>query len=370
MFIAVGTPPGQDGRADLSDIIKVTEDLAQWLDDYKVLAIRSTVPTGSVEIIRNLLNKDHEEGRDYDIVVNPEFLREGKGLQDFLSPDRIVIGTGFERARQVMRDVYGPIIQRTLSPPESKHKANNSGPVPLVETDVVSAQMIKYSSNAFLAARVSFINEVAGLCENVGADVTEVIRGIGYDPRIGHSYLSAGLGFGGPCIEKDLRALIGVAGDNGHDPVMLKAMLERNERQVKDIIAKMKRALDGSIAGKTIAALGLTFKAGTNDARNSLAVQVINQLAKQCASVRVYDPEAVIEDICLEAGVKVCNDAYEAVENADALAILTEWPSFAELDFKRIKGSMAKTRIVDGRNLLDPAKLRAAGFSYVGVGRP
>ncbi len=377
VFITVGTPPGPDGRADLSDIIKVTQDLALWLDVYKVLAIRSTVPTGSLEIIRSLLSQRRQEGRDYDIVVNPEFLREGKGLRDFLAPDRIVIGAASKRAKRMMREVYEPIIQGRVPLPEDEGQTGNSGLgsnpvpglVPVVETDVVSAQMIKYASNAFLAARVSFINEVAGLCENVGAGVTEVVRGIGYDPRIGHGYLEAGLGFGGPCIEKDLRALIGFAGDSGHDPLMLRAVLERNEKQVEEVVTKLERIIGDSLAGKTIAALGLTFKAGTNDARNSLAVKVVNLLTQKGACLRVYDPEVTRGDTELKPNVAWCANAYEAAENADALVILTEWPSFSELDYEKIRAKMASARIVDSRNLLDPAGLRANGFTYVGVGR-
>ena len=370
VFIAVGTPSLHDGTADLAHVIQVTEQLAQCINGYKLLVIKSTVPVGTVEIMRNILEREKEEGTDFDIVANPEFLREGKGLRDFFYPDRIVIGTSSGKARGIMRDVYEPIIHRSVSEMEHVSAPRVSGCVPVVETSLVSAQMIKYVNNAFLANRVSFINEAAALCEDVGADIREVTLGIGYDPRIGHSYLAAGLGFGGPCLEKDLRALISLAESNGHEPQLLKAVLDRNDRQMSEVVAKLKNMVGYPLYQKTVAAFGLAFKAETNDVRNSLALKVINRLEKEGASIRAHDPVAIPEVNGLGSHLALFDDPYMAVQDADALMILTEWPSFSTLDYQEIKARMASPCIVDARNLLDGAALRGMGFNYVGLGVP
>ena len=370
VIIAVGTPSLQNGQADLSHVIKVIEDLARCLNGYKVLAFKSTVPVGTVEIIRNTLTRDKEEGIDFDIVANPEFLREGKGLYDFFYPDRIVIGTSSEEAKAIMRDVYDPIINRRIPGMENMAAPPSTGPVPVIETGLVSAQMIKYASNAFLASRISFVNEVAGLCENVGADIQEVIRGMGYDPRIGHGYLTPGLGFGGPCLEKDLRALIGLGESDGHEPHLLRAVLKRNERQVSEVVAKLKHLVGYPLHQKTVAVYGLAFKAGTNDVRNSLALKVIDNLTKEGAIVQAHDPVVSLQAESLKSHMACYDDPYRAAQDADALMILTEWPSFNDLDYKKIKAIMACPLIVDGRNLLDASAIRKLGFTYVGIGLP
>ncbi len=370
VFIAVGTPAREDGQADLSQVIQVAEDLTRFIDSYKLIVIKSTVPVGTVELVRSILSRKKRESVDFDIVSNPEFLREGKGLYDFFYPDRIVIGTDSEKARQILQELYGPIRARTAHPPLAECDPRPKDPVPFVETDIASAQMIKYASNAFLAARISFINEIAGLCERVGADIREVARGMGYDPRIGPDYLEAGLGFGGPCLEKDLRALLRIAESNNYEPRLLRAVLDRNDQQLNEMITKVKQLVGYLLYKKIIAVFGLTFKPGTNDVRNSLALRLIEQLEREGAILHAHDPLAIPEARSLLPTLRCFDDPYEAATHAEALVITTDWPQFRELDFERLKREMAKPCIVDGRNLLEPEELRRLGFSYRGVGRP
>ena len=368
VFIAVGTPSLTDGQADLSQMRSVALQLADHLDGYKLIVIKSTVPVGTLELLRSCLSRDKKEGRDFDLAVNPEFLREGNGLHDFFFPDRIVIGASSENALRLMRSLYQPLILRQVSWENDEPRPDD--PVPVVETDPASAQMIKYSSNAFLAARISFINEIAELCGRVGADIGEVSRGMGYDPRIGHDYLQPSLGFGGPCLEKDLHALISLAQGNGHEPQLLNAVLARNERQTVGVIAKLKELCGEALDQKTLAVFGLAFKAGTNDVRNSPTLRVVDYLVKEGALIRAYDPVAIPEARAVRPDIVYCDDPYQAVEGADALLVLTEWPSFNDLDYARIKESMAFPRILDGRNLLDQNAITALGFTYAGIGRP
>ena len=364
VFVAVGTPSLEDGHADLSQVLRVFEGLEHCIDRYKLIAIKSTVPVGTVELGLEILSRSGKEGEDFDLVVNPEFLREGSGIRDFFYPDRIVVGACSDRARQLMRDLYNPLILDQVSCPEAGPRPKLSGPIPLVETDPASAQLIKYASNAFLAARISFINEIAGLCEEVSADIKEVSRGMGFDPRIGPAYLEAGLGFGGPCLEKDLRALMTIAQGTAYDTPLLQGVLERNQRQVEQVVIKLKGLTGGSLDGKNVGVFGAAFKAGTNDVRNSLALRVIDSLVAQGASVRVHDPKASVDG----PGILFFEDPYEAVSGVDALLVLTEWPSFKDLDYRQVKELMAAHCIVDARNLLDAQDLRSIGFTYVGVG--
>jgi UDPglucose 6-dehydrogenase len=366
VIISVGTPCLEDGQADLSQIIQVIEALEPCIDSYKLIVIKSTAPVGTVGLARSILSRHRQEGRDFDIVVNPEFLREGHGVNDFFHPDRIVVGSSSEKARKLMRDLYDPVIQGLVNWQDPDQKRDGSVPVPLVETDPASAQMIKYASNAFLAARISFINEIAGLCEMVNADVKEVSRGMGFDPRIGHAYLEAGLGFGGPCLEKDLRALMTIAEHNGYETQLLRAILQRNEQQIEQVMVKLRKLVGHLLYQKTVAVFGAAFKAGTDDVRNSLALKVIDRLEREGVVVRVHDPEARIPSL----NIVVCEDPYEAVSNADALLILTEWPCFRELDYREIKARMAHASILDARNLLNAKTLRQLGFTYVGIGSP
>jgi UDPglucose 6-dehydrogenase len=368
IFIAVGTPASSDGRTDLSQVIGVAEDVARHLSGYTVIVIRSTVPVGTADTVRDILSQSHEEGRDYDLVANPEFLREGKALEDFFYPERIVIGTDSDSARERMREIYAPI---TSGDETWGHwgRDRSSSPVPLVETNLPDAELIKHAANAFLATRISFINEIAALCERVGADIDQVKSGLGLDPRIGTGYLDPGLGFGGPCLEKDLTALVTIAEDVGFEPVVLRAVYDRNERQVASIISKVKGHIGPSLYGRPLAVLGVAFKANTGDVRNSLALRVAKSLEGDGADVRIYDPMAMPEAKQEMRRAVFCADAYEAADGAEALLVLTEWAEFAELDFERIKGALAIPTIIDGRNLLDPEALRAIGFEYQGVGR-
>jgi UDPglucose 6-dehydrogenase len=369
VFIAVGTPSQDDGQADLSQIIHVGENLKETINGYKVLVIKSTVPVGTVELLRNILERRLKEGEDFDIVVNPEFLREGKGLYDFFYPDRIVLGADSARANRMIKELYEPIVTGQVTWTDGMEAPAARIPVPWIETDPASAQMVKYASNAFLATQISFINEIAGVCEKVGADVNEVVRGMRHDPRVGNAYLRAGIGFGGPCLGKDLHSLITLADAEGYDPPLLRAVVERNERQVGEVVGKLKHFLGHVLYGKTIAAFGLAFKAGTNDVRNSLAIKTLDRLEQEGAVVRAHDPAAIKEARSVRPNFTYCVDPYETADDADAILILTEWPSFKELDFKRLKESMASPYIVDGRNLLDPKSIAALGFNYVGMGR-
>lgn len=369
IFIAVGTPSREDGQADLSQVIQVAEDLSRYVKSYKVIVIKSTVPVGTVELVRGMLCREKVEGEDFDIVANPEFLREGKGLYDFFYPDRIVIGVRSEKARSIMTKLYRPIVKGNVAGVNGWSKPQTGFPVPVVETDFASAQMIKYASNTFLATRISFINEIAELCEKVNADIKEVCRGMGYDPRISHTYLEAGLGFGGPCLEKDLSALLKIAEGNGYQPQLLKAVLERNHRQIAGVITKLKDLVGYLLYKKIVTIYGLSFKSETNDVRNSLSLKVIDRLEKEGAIIRAYDPLSIEEARILKPNLEYCEDPYEAARHADALLILTDWACFRDLDYSQIKLRMASPRIVDARNLLDVNSLKELGFTYTGIGR-
>jgi len=369
MFIAVGTPQDARGQADLSQVIEVAQGLLEKIDGYKVIVIKSTVPVGTVELVCDVLNRSLREGEDYDIVSNPEFLREGQGLCDFFNPARIVVGARSDRAREVMRQLYAPFLasEAISAAPETGGLCPHP-PVPYLETGITSAQMIKYASNAFLATRVSFINEIASICERVGANVAEVAKGMGHDPRIGQAYLQAGIGFGGPCLEKDLSALTRIAEANDYEPELLRAVLEKNEAQVRQVVRKLKDALGYLLYGKVIAVLGLAFKPGTNDVRTSLALRIIDLLTGEGAVVRAHDPVAIPEARELRPNVEYYDDPYEALQGVHALVILTGWQHFQELDFERIKGLMCAPYVIDGCNLLSKENLRDLGFNYVGVG--
>jgi len=391
IFIAVGTPEREkNGEADLSQVISVAEDLLKYMDSYKVIVMKSTVPVGTMELVSRILKREKVEGEDFDIVVNPEFLREGKGLYDFFYPTRIVIGTNSERAKEIMRQLYAPFISSESGDQSPKSTENDPGPdtpnlaqdpdsrlltfdlrfsTPIVETDIASAQMIKYASNAFLATRISFINEIASICEQVGADVKEVAKGMGYDPRIGHEYLEAGIGFGGPCLEKDLKALLRIAENNNYEPRFLNAVLEKNEYQVRQVIAKLKELTGYLLHRKIIAIFGLAFKAGTNDVRTSLSLRVIDQLEREGAIIRAHDPIAIPEAKKIKPSVEYYEDPYEAVHHAEALLILTNWPKFQELKWEKIKEQMASLNLVDGKNLLELKRMQELGFAYQGIGQ-
>ena len=353
IFIAVGTPSLEDGSADLSYVDSVARTIAENLNGYKVIVTKSTVPVGTGERLRNIIQDIRNDG-DFDIVSNPEFLREGSAIGDFMRPDRIVIGSGSERATSVMRDLYRPLYLIET---------------PFITTDVETAEMIKYASNVFLAAKISFINEMANLCEKVGANVQVVSKAMGLDKRIGPKFLHAGPGYGGSCFPKDVRALLQIAESHGYDFKIARSVIEVNITQKDRMITKIEHALRGA-GGKTIGILGLSFKPNTNDIRESPAVHIIEGLLDIGANIRVYDPVAM-DDTKSVLGQRVtyCSDAYDAASNADAIILVTEWNQFRNLQLERLKGLLKHPVFIDLRNVYEPDRMRKSGFDYYSVGR-
>ncbi|MEK6584076.1 MAG: UDP-glucose/GDP-mannose dehydrogenase family protein [Nitrospirota bacterium] len=353
IFIAVGTPSLEDGSADLSYVDSVARTIAENLNGYKVIVTKSTVPVGTGERVRNII-KDIRNDGDFDIVSNPEFLREGSAIGDFMRPDRIVIGSGSDRATSVMRDLYRPLYLIET---------------PFITTDVETAEMIKYASNVFLAAKISFINEMANLCEKVGANVQVVSKAMGLDKRIGPKFLHAGPGYGGSCFPKDVRALLQIAESHGYDFKIARSVIEVNITQKDRMITKIEHALRGA-GGKTIGILGLSFKPNTNDIRESPAVHIIEGLLDIGANIRVYDPVAM-DDTKSVLGQRVtyCSDAYDAASNADAIILVTEWNQFRNLELERLKGLLKHPVFIDLRNVYEPDRMRKSGFDYYSVGR-
>ena len=364
VFIAVGSPQLEDGGADLGQVRTVAHLLADALDRYTVLVIKSTAPPGTVDLMREILHAKGAEEAHADIVVNPEFLRAGQGLRDFFFPARIVIGTDSAHAREVMRALYAEFI--TDAPIDGVEMARG---VPYIETTAANAQMIKYASNAFLATRISFVNELAGICEQVGADALEVIQGMGYDKRIGWDYFQPGIGFGGPCLEKDLRALIHFAGQRGYQPSFMQAVMARNDFQVQQTVARTMDLLGAPAAGRRVAVLGLAFKPGANDVRTSLSLRIIRQLQDLGAEVVAHDPQAMEEARVSMPQLAYADSPYEAAAGADVALLLTDWPEYRAIDFERLGAAMNSRKMVDGRNLFDTAELEAHGFEWRGVGR-
>ncbi len=354
IFIAVGTPPKPDGSADLTFIREVASSIAQHLNGYKVIVTKSTVPIGTGQMIETIVHEGAGGKHRFAVVSNPEFLREGSAIEDFMYPDRVVIGTRDPRAAELMQDVYSPLA---------------AAGVPFIITDVETAELIKYASNGFLATKISFINEVAQICEAWGANVEVVAKGMGLDNRIGPKFLSTGPGFGGSCFPKDTRAAAQIARDQGLRFRIIEAVLEVNEVTQKRMIDKIERAL-GATAGKTVAVLGLSFKPNTDDIRESPALPIVQGLLDRGATVRAFDPEAMEGCRPLFPAVVFCDNAYEAAEDADALVILTEWNQFRKLELDRLHQLLRRPLVVDLRNLYEPEKMAAAGFRYVSIGRP
>jgi UDPglucose 6-dehydrogenase len=350
VFIAVGTPPQPDGSADLRFIDAVAQDIALHLKRYTVIAEKSTVPVQTGEEVERTIMANNKKGVPFDVVSNPEFLREGTAVQDFLKPDRIVIGTKSKRAQRIMNALYAPLKAR------------------IVQTDIKSAELIKHASNSFLATKISFMNSVAHVCELVGADARLVAEGMGLDPRIGKSFLHAGIGFGGFCLPKDLEAFHYISRQIGYEFNLLHAVKEVNEEQRKRFVTKISDAVS-SLNGKTIAVLGIAFKPHTDDIRFAPSLEIINRLEAGGARVNAFDPVAMEKAKNVLKNVRFCKNAYEAAEGADCLALVTEWPDFAKLNFTRIKKSMTRAILVDGRNLYDGNKLKRLGFEYHGMGR-
>jgi UDPglucose 6-dehydrogenase len=348
VFIAVDTPPTFTGDADLSRVFQVMSALPGLTSDHHVLVMKSTVPVGTGGKISAELARQDMGSIDY--VSNPEFLREGTAINDFLHPDRIVIGSMNPDAGKLVASLY------------------KSLDAPVMETNIPTAEMIKYASNAFLATKISFINEIANVCEEVGADVSIVADGMGYDKRIGRSFLNAGIGFGGSCFPKDVTALKQIAGNSGYHFQLLTAVIEVNELQKRRVVNKLQKHL-GTLTDKTITLLGLSFKPETSDLREASSIVLASRLLGDGALVKAYDPVAIPYAAKAVRGVLLCDDVLSAVKDSDAVVLVTEWEEFSNLPLKEIKERMRYPLIIDGRNFLDPEKIRAAGFTYEGIGR-
>ncbi len=352
VFIAVGTPPKEDGKADLSYVVSVVEKVAENIDSYKVIVNKSTVPVGTAEMVKRVISENMKKKVEFDVVSNPEFLKEGMAVRDFLAPDRIVVGAESERAKGVMEEIYKDIARPTR---------------PLVFTELKSAELIKYASNGMLATRISFMNQLSCLADEIGADIKEVAKGIGLDSRIGSRFLQAGIGFGGSCFPKDVRALSSSLKEYGCAAELMDSVRKVNERQKLVAVNKLESVLD--IKGSTVAVWGVAFKPKTDDVRESPAISIIKELQRRGADVRAFDPIAMDNAKKVTEGVVFCDKAVEAVEGSDALIVATEWDEFRNPDFLKIKELMNNPVIVDGRNIYNPSRLKEIGFKYIGIGR-
>ncbi|MHC8509333.1 MAG: UDP-glucose dehydrogenase family protein [Rhodospirillales bacterium] len=354
VFIAVGTPSRRgEGHADLSYVHGAARGIAAAVSDYTVVVTKSTVPVGTGAEVARIIAEARPDA-DVDVVSNPEFLREGSAIEDFMRPDRVVIGADSERAREVMRELYRPLFLLET---------------PILFTNRRTAEMIKYAANTFLAAKITFINEIADLCEAAGADVQDVAKGIGLDKRIGGKFLHAGPGYGGSCFPKDTLALVRTAQDMGSPLRIIETVVEVNEARKKSMAGRVITAMGGDVKGAKIAVLGVTFKPNTDDMRDAPSLEIIPALINAGAEVRAYDPEGAEEAKKLLNGVDWCDDAYAAMQGADALVIITEWNQFRALDFDRVKELMARPLLIDLRNIYNPEDMARAGFEYTGIGR-
>lgn len=353
IFLALPTPPGEDGSADLKYILGVANDLGNLLTGYKVIIDKSTVPVGTAEKVHTAIAKNYKGG--FDVVSNPEFLREGVAVDDFMKPDRVVIGTSSERAKKILSELYAPFVRQGN---------------PVIYMDERSAELTKYAANSFLATKISFMNEIARLCEKLGADVDMVRRGMGSDERIGKRFLFPGIGYGGSCFPKDVQALVKSATEVNYEFRILNAVMEVNESQKLHLLPGIKRYFDNNLKGKHFALWGLAFKPNTDDIREAPALYIIRELLKEGATVTVFDPEAM-KNVKNEIGdqVKYSESQYEALENADALIIATEWNEFRTPDFSKLAASLKNKAIFDGRNLFDLTAMKDLGYYYQSVGR-
>ena len=350
-FIAVGTPSGNDGEADLKYVRSAAEAIADYVDDEILVINKSTVPVGTGDWVADVINRRRlGKPLKFSVVSNPEFLREGSAINDFMNPDRVVLGSEEKSAAEKVALLYQPLRCTIMT------------------TDLRTAEMIKYASNAFLATRISFINEIANICEELGADVREVARGMGLDKRIGHAFLDAGLGWGGSCFPKDVKALEHMAVLHGTQPQLLQAVMEINRNQRRRAVMKLRKALK-SLNEKTIGVLGIAFKPNTDDIRDAAAIEIIHLIQNEGAHVQAYDPQAMENAAKIFKNVKLCENPYQVAEKADALILATEWNEFKQLDFAKVKTLMAQHIILDGRNLWDSEALNEMGFTYMGIGR-
>jgi len=354
VFLAVGTPPKDDGSPDMSYYQQAAKDVAEAMNGYKVLVTKSTVPIGTGKWLRKFVEENLKTETEFGVASNPEFLREGAAIDDFMRPDRVVVGSNDEKAIEIMKELYRPLYLIET---------------PVVITSLEAAELIKYAANAFLATKITFINEVANLCDAIGCDVHDVARGMGMDNRIGRKFLHPGPGYGGSCFPKDTRALTTVADQFGVETRIVDAVIEANERQRDAMLDKIER-LVGDLRGKKIGVLGLSFKPETDDMRESPAVDVIKLMTEKGASVCAFDPVAMEEARhCLDHSVEFANDEYGAISGADALVIITEWNQFRALDMERVKQLLKSPKIADLRNIYEPQDMRDMGFEYIGVGR-
>ena len=352
IFIAVGTPSLENGEADLTGIENVARNIALNMNGYRLIVEKSTVPVETGYWVKHTVDSYVKRKVKFDVASNPEFLKEGSAISDFMHPDRIVIGVESKRAEGLLVSLYAPLN------------------APLVITDIKSAELIKHASNSFLATKISFINAVSRICDKVGADIKEVALGLGLDKRIGPEFLNAGVGYGGSCFPKDLDAFIDISGKLGYDFELLKAVRKINQEQVSFFLAKVKESL-WIIKDKNIAVLGLSFKPNTDDIRNAPVIEIIRALREEGARIRVYDPSAMkkAKDALGGSRIIFCKDSYQACRQADCLLVVTEWDEFKELDFGRIKKLMRRPFIIDGRNIYEPKHLEELGFNYIGIGR-
>jgi UDPglucose 6-dehydrogenase len=351
VFIAVGTPPKDTGETNLSHVEAVATQIGRSMDRYKVVVTKSTVPVGTGEFVREVITRHQPRPIDFDVVSNPEFLREGSAIEDTLRPDRIVIGAPNQQVAMTLVELYAPLER------------------PMIITDLPSAEVIKYASNAFLAAKISFINAIANICENAGADVSQVMKGMGLDSRIGMQFLQAGLGYGGSCFPKDVDSLIHTASRFGYDFKLLRSVVEINKERAAHLVDMMRKGM-GGLEGKTIAVLGLAFKPNTDDMREAKSLEVVRLLHAAGAEVRAYDPVAMDNaKVLMPEGVVFCESAYEAAAGADGVALLTEWNEFKYLNLDRLRGLLRQRVIFDARNLYEPERMRRLGFEYYSIGR-
>ena len=353
IFLALPTPPGEDGSADLQYILQVANDLGSLLDKYVVVIDKSTVPVGTAKKVREAISK--KAAVDFDVVSNPEFLREGVAVEDFMKPDRVVIGTKSEKAKTIMNKLYAPLVRQGN---------------PVIFMDEASAELTKYAANSFLATKITFMNEIANLCELLGADVDAVRKGIGADTRIGKRFLFAGIGYGGSCFPKDVQALVKSSADANYDFKVLEAVMSVNQQQKTKLIDKIIKHFNNDLAGKTIAVWGLAFKPYTDDIREAPALENIKMLLDLGVRIKTYDPEAM-DNVKLLLGDKITysNDEYEAADKADALLIMTEWPVFRTPNFELLASNMNDKVIFDGRNVFDLEEIQEKGFKYISIGR-
>ena len=369
LFLCVGTPPSPTGQPDLSAVERVSREIAELASNDKLIVEKSTVPALTGARVEQTLRLYQRGGAEFDVASNPEFLSEGTAVADFLHPSRIVLGVESERAEKLLRTIYEPILSQdfSLRLPSAGNQAKRE--VPLVVTNRSSAELIKHASNSFLAMKISYINAVANLCDQVGGDIKKVAEGMGYDPRIGAQFLRAGIGFGGFCFPKDLQAFISMAEDNGCDFRLLREVERVNLNQLEVYLEKLRTAL-WIIKDKTVAVWGLAFKANTDDLRFSPAMTLAGRLLEDGASVRAYDPQAMPFAAEQLPGIELCSSAIEAARGADAALLLTDWPEFLDIDLTQLRQVMARPLILDGRNLFDPATIQLAGFDYIAMGRP